>query len=125
MVIANSRIKGSTLIESVISMTLVLLIAALVFSFFIRINTKNRIAVEMEAFLLSKMVLSNLNENREYNSEKYTINGFLVNKKVIELDTYKGVYFVTVEISNKNNTIIHSCNSIISEPALIHIDNSR
>ncbi len=115
MAITNRKLKGSTLVESVISMTLVLLIAALVFSFFIKMNTGNKVDLKMQAFLLSNEVLAETCRNYDYFDEKLTINGLTVTKEVVELDSRINVYQIIIDITDKNNTKVYSFKTIITD----------
>ena len=120
MVIINGKIVGGTLVESVISMTLILLITALVFSFFIRINTSNINELRMEAFLLSKSILSDIQENHYYYNDQLILNNLNVKQQVTSLDKENGVFLVCLEFKDQKNRTIYRYSTIsVDNPLLL------
>ncbi|MFK5855105.1 MAG: hypothetical protein QM503_03165 [Bacteroidota bacterium] len=105
----NTRLIGGTLIESVTAMTLVLLITALVFSFFVKINTTSVLGLELEAFLTAKLIINNTKKNQSYHDDEWESSKFSIKKKVIVLNEQSRVYYVIVEIKDhkKRNVIIY------------------
>ncbi len=120
MVIINGKIVGGTLVESVISMTLILLITALVFSFFIRINTSNINELRMEAFLLSKSILSDIQEKHNYYDDELILDNLKLKQQIISLDKENGVFLVVLEFKDQKNRTVYRYNTIsVDNPLLL------
>ncbi len=120
MVIINGKIVGGMLVESVISMTLILLITALVFSFFIRINTSNINELRMEAFLLSKSILSDIQEKHNYYDDELILDNLKLKQQIISLDKENGVFLVVLEFKDQKNRTVYRYNTIsVDNPLLL------
>ncbi len=120
MVIINGKIVGGMLVESVISMTLILLITALVFSFFIRINTSNINELRMEAFLLSKSILSDIQEKHNYYDDELILDNLKLKQQIISLDKENGVFLVVLEFKDQKNRTIYRYSTIsVDNPLLL------
>ncbi|MDP2721468.1 MAG: hypothetical protein Q8O72_01820 [Bacteroidales bacterium] len=114
MDLARKKINGSTLIESVTAMTLVLLITGLVFTFFTSIHTGGIQSLKLEAFLSRDRILSDITKDGNFSNDSWTEQRLTINKKVTQLDQSGGIYLVELEFSDQKNHPILSCKTILA-----------
>jgi len=115
MDLARNKIKGSTLIESVTAMTLVLLITGLVFTFFTSIHTGGIQSLKLEAFLSRDRILSDITNDGNFSNDSWTEQRLTINKKVQQLDQSGGIYLVELEFSDQRNNPVLSCKTIVAQ----------
>jgi|GEM_PF-4102171 len=109
----KAKLKGSTLAEAITSMTLVLLITGLSFTFFLQINTHGVKTRELQAFLSVQRILNEVDKNQSFQDEKWQENQLTISKKVTLLNQGYQSYLIQLEFHDENKRSVFSHKTIM------------
>lgn len=114
MVVRIKKLKGTTLVEAIVSMTLVLFFAALIFGFLTKFSSSNSTALSLKLCLVSEIISKTIKTTKVNDN---TSNDVQYKKKLTPLNDEKGIYLLEIDFL-KENKIVFSKKEIIINPTI-------
>lgn len=119
----NYRLKSSTLIETIVSMMLIVLIMTIIIQSLFQITKEIGSDIKPYAYFLVKQYLNDMNGNEEYSEFKG--NNISITKTLTKYENYDDLFVLDVKATNMEGKLIISAKRIISDYDIKKVTESK
>ena len=119
----NYRLKSSTLIETIVSMMLIVLIMTIIIQSLFQITKEIGSDIKTYAYFLVKQYLNDMNGNEEYSEFKG--NNISITKTLTKYENYDDLFVLDVKATNMEGKLIISAKRIISDYDIKKVTESK
>jgi|ERR1035437_3518975 hypothetical protein len=111
----NLRLKGTTLIETIVSMMLIVLIMTIIIQSLFQVTKEIGSNIKPYAYFWVKQCLNNNKEDIEYSKLKDNNNPVIISKILTKYENYDDLFVLEVKATNIEGKLIYSAKRIISD----------
>lgn len=107
------KVKGSTLIETLIAVVIILTCFSIAMMFFMKLNQSSFTKQHLKAEQLVKQQLYNSLKTENYIDDNFTEEDFTISQTIEPYKNYPNLFILKVEALNKNNKTLASRKQVI------------
>ncbi|NOZ47669.1 MAG: hypothetical protein GXO79_12945 [Chlorobi bacterium] len=112
------KLKASTIIETIVAMTIIMISFGIVALLIIN-NAKNNSQLKLNAYLLTEDIKAVTKAEKEYNNEEYEFENLLIYKSIEEYENFSNIKVLHLEVFSINDKLIYDSKE------LINLDNEK
>ena len=102
----NSKLKASTLIETIIAMVIILIVFGIIMNFYSgQIKSFNNSSKIKAYYILNKVSSNDLNK-KSFSDEEFRIESFLIRRTIISYNNKESLYLLNYECLDTNQNIL-------------------
>jgi hypothetical protein len=113
MVKLNRKIIGYTLIETIISMIIVLLIFSITMMIFIKLEKTNRLTLHTEIFFKMKEILEESKYKHDFIDNIYVYENFEIRKTINNYLESNSIKIISIKAFDNQNRFISEVNELV------------
>lgn len=113
MALLNTKLKGTTLIESLIAMVVVMLCFGIATTVYVNVITSGNQVQKLKSQLLLKKIASETKQNRLFLDKKTSSDEIIVEKKIIQYGGMKNLLQLNLKAYTKNEKLLSEYNELV------------
>jgi hypothetical protein len=116
MALLKIKIKGSTLIETLIAIIVTVIITGMAMTFFVQVYKSDNRHLQLVTFLKLKELMIETQKEQRYFDEKYSFDSFTINKTVTSYQNIPDVLEISLVAFNASGKKIEEIKQIVYAP---------
>jgi hypothetical protein len=121
----NYRLKGTTLIEIIVSMVLIIIIMTTIFQSFTEVNKAVGSAIKPYAYFLVKQNLNSTNRDEGYSEYQEADFSVKITRNLVKYENFDELLLLEVKAINSEGKIIISMRKIVSRCETAKLSESK
>ncbi len=113
MVKLNTKIKGFTLIEVLVSLTLIMLSFGIGLMIYINVIKSDHNYLKLEALAAIKQVSNETKIKKQFIDEEYSFENVDINKTITKYNGSQNLYIISIEAFDKNGKKINELKEMV------------
>ena len=113
MALLTKKIKGSTLVESLIAMVVVMVSFGVATTVYVNVLSSRDEIQKLKSMTILKKLAFESKQNRLFLDDNITVDGFVIEKKVVSYNGQKDLFQLKLKAFNQNEKQLAEYNELI------------